>query len=73
MLHLPAYKIITVIGYYYNDFMHSIILFYFWHLKVSMMNSSNLMINLVLSISFDANVDPCVVMEGVIDPELHIN
>ena len=38
-----------------------------------MMNSSNLMINLVLSISFDANVDPCVVMEGVIDPELHIN
>lgn len=39
-------------------------------MKVSMMKSSNLMMKLVLSISFDASVDPCVVMERVVDSEL---
>ena len=38
---------------------------------MSMMNSSNLMMKLVLSISFDASVDPCAVMEGVAESELH--
>ena len=38
---------------------------------MSTMNSSSLTINLALSINFDASVDPCVVMEGVTEPELH--
>ena len=37
---------------------------------MSMMNSSNLMIKLVLSISFDASIDPCAVMLGVVESEL---
>ena len=38
---------------------------------MSMINSSSLMINLVLSISFDANIVPCAVIEWVIESELH--